>query len=52
MARDVLYTDWSQEYPDPVWCDECSAEISEGEVCTCPEAETEPAVTYDPDEPF
>ena len=35
MGKDVLYTDWTQEFPDPVWCDECNAVMSDGEECVC-----------------
>jgi hypothetical protein len=35
--KDVLYTDWSMEHPDPVWCDECGAVMSDGEACICDE---------------
>jgi len=36
--KDVLYTDWTQEYPDPVWCDDCGAVMSDGEKCICADA--------------
>lgn len=36
--KDVLYTDWTMEHPDPWWCDECGAEDTPSN-CTC---ETQP----------
>ena len=38
MSKDVLYTDWSMEFPDPIWCEGCEAVLSDGEECTCEEA--------------
>jgi hypothetical protein len=38
MSKDVLYTDWSMEFPDPIWCEECEAVTNYGEECTCEEA--------------
>jgi len=35
MGKDVLYTDWSLEGPDPIECEGCGAVTSDGEECAC-----------------
>lgn len=49
LLPDPLYTDYTQEGPDPWWCDVCEVE-SPGE-CSCPPPAPKP-IQYRPDSPW